>query len=112
MPITVPLIFYIGYWFGDRQVYIESISPTVVMHAENVSTNPAKLAVNLLTCLFTPEQLATGNCTKPNRQDIELLDQKMVQAIRGKLQLMIKSPNIYDSLSFYVYSSCPIPFPY
>ena len=55
------------------------------MLAENSATGAAKLAVNLLTTLFNFEELATGNCTKPSRRDIALLDQEKVQAIRGKL---------------------------
>lgn len=62
---------------------IEGISPTVVQYAESVSSTPARLAVNLLTALFSQEELATGNCTKPNRDDIKLLDQTKIQAIRG-----------------------------
>ena len=53
------------------------------MHAENVSTSPNKLAVNLLTALFSHEELSTGNCTKAMRSDIVLLDQEKIQAIRG-----------------------------
>lgn len=61
---------------------VEGVSSSQVVRAENVSPNASKLAVNLLTVLFTQEQLATGNCTKPNRSDIELLDQHKVEAIR------------------------------
>lgn len=55
-----------------------------VMEAENAATSPAKLAVNLLTALFTHEELSMGNCTKANREDIKLLDQAKIQAIRGE----------------------------
>ena len=61
------------------------MTPTLVLHAENVSSSASRLAVNLLTSLFTPEELGSGNCTKPNRSDIVLLDQKKIQAIRGSL---------------------------
>lgn len=82
----------IGVLFGDPScaapggnIFIENVSPKAVMHAENVSTTPSKLAVHLLQALFTHEELSHGNCTKPMREDIVILDQKKIQAIRGKL---------------------------
>lgn len=62
---------------------MEGVSPLAVIRAENISTTASKLAVNLLTTLFTQEDLATGNCTRPNRNDIKILDQYKIQAIRG-----------------------------
>ena len=53
-----------------------------VMHAENISPTARKLPLNLLSAVFTHEELATGNCTKPTRTDIMLLDQKKIQGIR------------------------------
>ena len=53
------------------------------MHAENTASTPEKLAVSLLTSLFTHDEIAQGNCTTPIRTDIVLLDQLKVQAIRG-----------------------------
>ena len=83
-------LFLTGVSFGDpssqlpgKKVFIEELSPTVTLQAENVSTTPQKLAMNLLTSLFLHEELVNGNCTKATREDIVLLDQKKIQAIRG-----------------------------
>ena len=48
-----------------------------------ISNSPQKLAVNLLTAMFSHTELASGNCTKAIRDDILLLDQKKIQGIRG-----------------------------
>lgn len=64
-------------------IEIEGISQASVRNAELTSITPGKLATNLLVALFTPEELATKNCTDPTREDIGLLDQTKIHAIRG-----------------------------
>ena len=76
------LLAYSGFLLG-KKIYIEGISANLISHAENVSATPEKLAVNLLTVLFKHEELATGNCTRPKRDDICILDQTKI-ATRNK----------------------------
>lgn len=76
-----------GAILGDPQgayFMIADFSPRALMHAENSSGSASKLAVSLLIGLFTHSELATGNCTKAQREDIQLLDQTKINAIRGK----------------------------
>lgn len=63
-------------------------------HAENISDTPAKLAVNLLSALFTHDEIAGGNCTKATREDILLLDQEKIKGIRGNLP-----PSLYGHIT-------------
>jgi hypothetical protein len=62
----------------------EGVSPSAILEAENGASTAAKLAVNLLTTLFSHEELATGNCTKANRADIKVLDPEKIHAIRSE----------------------------
>ena len=71
-----------GVLFG-KKIKINGVSKCDVTHAENVSTTPERLAINLLTILFTHEELSSGNCTKATRSDIKVLDPLKIQAIRG-----------------------------
>ena len=57
-------------WFGNK-----NISPNTVIHAENISS------INLLSVLLTHEELGHGNS---NREDIVLLHQKKILAIKRK----------------------------
>ena len=69
------------------------ITANAIREAENCSTKPSKLAVNMLAALFTHEELAAGNCTKASRKDIVLLDQTKIQAIRGKVYTIVAHIN-------------------
>lgn len=42
------------------------------------------MVVSLLTRLFSEKELSSGNCTKPRKERIVLLDQSKVLAIRGE----------------------------
>ena len=87
----------------------ENISPNAILEAENSATTPQKLAVNLLTTMFTHDQLATGNCTKPSRDDIVLLDQLKIQAIRGEVHtICIKQVNIVCSMQHMLNQYIPL----
>ena len=68
---------------SPTRVRLTDIQSAAVMHAENISANAKKLAVNLLSVLFSHEELAVGNCTKPVREDIMLLDPEKIRGIRG-----------------------------
>ena len=64
-------------------VVLDDISNDAILHAEAISTSAQKLAINLLSVLFTQEEISTGNCTKPNREDIKVLNPLKIQGIRG-----------------------------
>ena len=51
--------------------------------AVDVHSTETALSHALLNLLFTDDELATGNLTKPTRKDIKILDQERVLAIRG-----------------------------
>ena len=77
----------IGVTLGDpnsnSSVFINGVARVSILQAEALSFTAPKLAVNLLTSLFTHEELASGNCTKAIRDDISLLDPIKLQGIRG-----------------------------
>ncbi len=75
-----------GVLLGDpaNPILIENVARENVVHAENISDSPQKLAINLLKVLFTHQEISHGNCTKPNRDDITILNPTKIQAIRGK----------------------------
>lgn len=64
-------------------VFIEGAQPNAIIQAENTTSTPGKLAVSLLTALFDHGEISRGNCTTPVREDIALLDQRKIKAIRG-----------------------------
>lgn len=80
--------------FGDprssHSVSLECISPEMLLAAENSSHTPESLATQLLLALFTEQELSHGNCTKPHRSEINLLDQTKIKAIKGISTIMIK----------------------
>ena len=66
---------------GNPGCEFPGITMQSIKEAENCSPTPQKLALNLLTALFSIEELATENCTKALREDIQLLDQRKIEAI-------------------------------
>lgn len=58
-----------------------------IRQAENARKTAESLAVNLLLAMFSEEELKKGNCTTPRREDITLLDQNRVSAIRGTVYM-------------------------
>ena len=80
-------------WLGDpwshlsegKKIWIEGADPGRISAAESTSYNAEKLALNLLTALFSLLELSIGNCTPAKRNDIKLLDQRKIQGIRRKL---------------------------
>lgn len=76
-----------GAIFGDpsgskRTKVILPINPARLLDVERRNDTAEKLARALLTLLFTPNELATGNCTKPVRDDINELDSERLWAIK------------------------------
>ena len=87
---------------GDPQshhseVWIEGADPESVSAAESVSYDAEKLALNLLSALFTLTELATGNCTQPKKDCYHLLDQKKIHGIRRMF--------VYSSYQLHVFFS-------
>ncbi|KAL5505447.1 hypothetical protein EMCRGX_G006879 [Ephydatia muelleri] len=83
-----------GCWLGDpngEQVWIEGADQGKVLASEFISDTPAKLAVHLMTVLFTETQLQTGNCT-PTPSGRPLLDQRTINGIR--LHVQYKYPEV------------------
>ena len=77
-----------GVYLGDprnphSRVFVKGITQDAIVMAENSGATPERLAVNLLTVLFTETELANGNCTKPRKDGIMQLDGTKVKAIRG-----------------------------
>ena len=59
---------------GKDKVCLPSFTQGQVQEVERKNDTPEKLAVGLLMLLFTPDELASGNCSKPIRNDITQLD--------------------------------------
>ena len=65
------LLYFLGsVWLGNplditKRVEIPGLTREMLSAAENAGTTPEALAVQLLTAIFTDEELQTGNCTKP-----------------------------------------------
>ena len=93
----------IGVWLGDprshhsegKKVWTEGAHPERVSAAVSVSYDAEKLALNLLSALFTLTELATGNCTQPKKDCYHLLDQKKIHGIR---RMYIHHTNCMSSL--------------
>ena len=62
---------------------VKDISKEAINRAEINGTTPEKLAVNLLRAMFSPQELARGNVTKPRKDGINQLDPTKIRAIRG-----------------------------
>ena len=91
-------------WLGDPQshhsqgkVWIEGADPERVSATECVSYDAEKLALNLLSALFTFTELATGNCTHPKKDCYHFLDQKKIHGIRRMF--------VYSSYQLHVFFS-------
>ena len=81
-------------WLGNplditKRVEIPGLTREMLSTAENAGTTPEALAVQLLTAIFTDEELQTGNCTKPRKSGIVQLDQVKIKAIRGMCIILI-----------------------
>ena len=72
-----------GCWLGDpskvsARVFLEGGQSEKIIEAENEGNSADKLATKLLLCVFTKEEIATGNCTPPRKEGIKLLSPKKV----------------------------------
>ena len=78
----------IGCWLGSphthvierKKIWIPRGDANKVSMAEAISTNPPRLACNLLSVFFTKDELSKGNCTPA--QGRNLLDPNIIQGIR------------------------------
>ena len=69
----------------EQSVLIRNVSHEQLLDVEWRCSTPEKLALGLLQLLFTPEELKSGNCTKPIHSDIEQLDTERLWAIKCKV---------------------------
>ena len=67
---------------GLQRVTLSSFSQAQVREVERRNETVEKLAKGLLQLLFTNDELARGNCTKPTRPDITRLDSERMWAIK------------------------------
>ena len=68
-----------------KRVEVTGVDRSEIQAAENASRTPGSLATALLLALFSLNGINTGNCTKPRRKDIKLLDQNNIQGILGNV---------------------------
>ena len=61
--------------------------------AENIGSTPESLAIQLLLTLFSVQELRKGNCTKPRKEGIVMLDPTRITAIRGKMLFFTQACN-------------------
>ncbi len=66
-----------------KRVLVPGVQRERIKFAEGISGTADKLALNLLTVLFTNEELRRGNCTTHKRADLIVL---RLNAIRCKFQ--------------------------
>lgn len=66
----------------EHRVWIAGMDPCAVS-AYDCGKSATDFSHSLLALLFTKEDIASGNLTKLQRTDIQLLDQTKVHAIRG-----------------------------
>ena len=60
--------FLIGHRSVAKKVWIAGADPDRVSAAESSSYSPEKLALNLLTAIYTFAELSSGNCTQPKKK--------------------------------------------
>ena len=66
---------------GKDKVCLSNFTQSQVQEVERKNVTPEKLAADVI--LFTPHELASGNCTKPIRNEMEL-DNNRLWAIKCK----------------------------
>ena len=85
------LFIHVGCWLGDPNTHINEGKKTWIVDgdekkiamAESMSDTPAKLAVAILTALFSMEELGAGCCTQA--KDRNTLNPVYIRGIRSKL---------------------------
>lgn len=100
----------VGAIFGDpsgnkRNKVILPISQARLLDVERRNDTAEKLARALLSLLFTPTELAKGNCTKPVREDINELDSERLWAIKCKNKINLNA----CISSYHLNRSCGLP---
>ena len=90
--------------------FIWQYTQAQVREVERRNDTPEKLAVGLLLLLFSPKELAAGNCTKPIRDDITELDSDKVWAIKCKCnsQLYLSINYTQSRSNFLSISECVV----
>ena len=60
---------------------VKDVSREAIDRAEINGATPAKSVVNMLSAMFSPQELARGIVTKPRKDDINQLDPTKIRAI-------------------------------
>ena len=90
LPVLSTIHVFAGAVFGDPHgsnktcVVLYTVMQSNVLDTERKNNTSEKLARALLQLLFSSQELATGNCTKPTRPDINELDSERLWAIKCK----------------------------
>ena len=89
---VVLIVLVTGAIFGDpngqeglQRVCLPNVTQSQVTEIVRKHDTAEKLAGGLLFLLFSVNELASGNCTKPIREDIAQLDGNRLWAIKCKL---------------------------
>lgn len=69
----------------DQRIWLPKPSQREVAATVAVSKDATKLAIKLLSLLFTKEELSNGICTTGCDSDRSLLDQNRIEGIRREL---------------------------
>ena len=86
----VDLCYPAGATFGNphgnprNKVVLSLVKPSQLLDVERKNDTAEKLARSLLLLLFTHSELASGNCTRPVREDIKQLNSERLWAIKCK----------------------------
>ena len=109
MSMTVYIVCAIrpGCWLGDpnshvnegKRIWVVDGDEKKVAIAESISDTPAKLAVALLSALFSKQEIAAGNCTPaPSRQTLNPIN---ITGIRSKFPKLNQQYFIMINNSFF-----------
>lgn len=74
---------------------MKEVSRESVDRAEINGTTPEKLVVNLLAAIFSAQELARGNVTKPRKDGITQLDATKIRAIQVCFHVIIIKVHVH-----------------
>ena len=85
---------------------VKDISREAIDRAEINGATPEKTVVNMLSAMFSPQELARGIVTKPRKDGINQLNPTKIRAIRGMVLciLNIKVRGTCTSTDFTMWS--------
>lgn len=95
---------------GLQRVILTNLTQAQVTEIDRNHDTAEKLAGGLLLLLFSLDELASGNCTKPIRDDIKQLDGNRLWAIKCKC-LVLSVPNLHSHFSRILIGHIDFKFP-